>query len=483
MEHLSYYSVRVLYVEQVEFSNLQLVLSVRARNQLPGVLIHHVVLFQKPADLSPMPSGLTCFSIGPYVVSKDIRKSILNQTEILRAIPEGPAFVIHCSWILNISVSSFTLTLQLLLQLALRCINTLRFSLCYKTFLWLYFPKHTFICSGKRFSSRGKKSLRVYPTYQNQQEYTQRDSPLPPVVTVEPQCLLRKRTRQKTLSSLAVVLCCPLTGAPCSLIIELLNGEKWSIQLWTQVVVQITTKELCQDSSRALSLIQCSFKKIKIIVTFVKFFYVLRFISTSNLFSPWWNKMLCHRPKFSRELNFLNVVVRVHFLPKVLPRWGFSFSGECMWHNNLSCVCLCFNTLPCLSLFFQLRNQGQVRGTSAASDEWRGIWPVSCSVDVSQTCACDDVLTCTGSQPRVYICLCVCRSVAVCKTHVEPQVEIHTLVYICTYKHTKRISTISPKYCTYLQQECKRKYFQYIYLEQILIIIRVIPLMDKLTAM
>lgn len=107
---------------------------------------------------------------------------------------------------------------------------------------------------------------------------------------------------------------------------------------------------------------------------------------------------------------------------------------------------------------------------------------MSCSVDVSQTCACDDVLTRTGSQPRVYICLCVYISVAVYKTHVELQIRIHTLVYICTYKHTERISTISPKYCTYLQQECKRKYFQYIYLEQILIIIRVIPLLDKLTA-
>lgn len=82
---------------------------------------------------------------------------------------------------------------------------------------------------------------------------------------------------------------------------------------------------------------------------------------------------------------------------------------------------------------------------------------------------------------HVYIYVCACMSVAVYKTHVELQIRIHTLVYICTYKHTEGISTISPKYCTYLQQECKRKYFQYIYLEQILII-RVIPLMDKLTA-
>lgn len=81
---------------------------------------------------------------------------------------------------------------------------------------------------------------------------------------------------------------------------------------------------------------------------------------------------------------------------------------------------------------------------------------------------------------HVYIYVCVCMSVAVYKTHVELQIRIHTLVYICTYKHTEGISTISPKYCTYLQQECKRKYFQYIYLEQILI--RVLPLMDKLTA-
>lgn len=89
MEHLSYYSVRVLSVEQVEFSNLQLVLSVRARDQLPGILIHHVVLSWKPADSSLMASYLTYFSIEPYMVSKEIRKSILNQTEILHPIPEG----------------------------------------------------------------------------------------------------------------------------------------------------------------------------------------------------------------------------------------------------------------------------------------------------------------------------------------------------------------------------------------------------------
>lgn len=107
---------------------------------------------------------------------------------------------------------------------------------------------------------------------------------------------------------------------------------------------------------------------------------------------------------------------------------------------------------------------------------------MSCSVDVSQTCACGSVPR--GMGPN-YVCIYVgvCQSVAVYKTHVELQIPVHTLVYICTYKHTEGISTISPKYCTYLQQECKRKYFQYIYLEQILIIIRVMPLMDELTAM
>lgn len=196
--------------------------------------------------------------------------------------------------------------------------------------------------------------------------------------------------------------------------------------------------------------------------------------------------MLCHsETKIFKRLNFFKVVIEVHFLPKVLPRWGFffSFSGDvCDTITFFECLCV-LTYCPVFRFFLQLRNQGQVRGTSAASDEWRRIWPVSCSVDVSQTCACDDVLTCTGFQPRVYICLCVYKSVAVYKMHVELQIKIHTLVYICTYKHTERISTISPKYCTYLQQECKRKYFQYIYLEQILIIIRVIPLMDKLTAM
>lgn len=96
-------------------------------------------------------------------------------------------------------------------------------------------------------------------------------------------------------------------------------------------------------------------------------------------------------------------------------------------------------------------------------------------------------LTCARGDTHTHrfpaTCACVCVSVAVCRTHVELQIQIHTRVYICTYKHTEGISTISPKYCTYLQQECKGKYFQYIYLEQILIIIRVIPLMDKLTAM
>lgn len=49
----------------------------------------------------------------------------------------------------------------------------------------------------------------------------------------------------------------------------------------------------------------------------------------------------------------------------------------------------------------------------------------------------------------------VCAPVAVYRAHVELQVRIHTLVYICTYKHAEGISTISPKYCMYLHQECK----------------------------
>ena len=48
---------------------------------------------------------------------------------------------------------------------------------------------------------------------------------------------------------------------------------------------------------------------------------------------------------------------------------------------------------------------------------------------------------------HVYIYVCVCMPVAVYKTHVELQIKIHTLVYICTYKHTEGINTISPKYC------------------------------------
>lgn len=57
---------------------------------------------------------------------------------------------------------------------------------------------------------------------------------------------------------------------------------------------------------------------------------------------------------------------------------------------------------------------------------------------------------------HVCIYVCVCISVAVYKMHVELRIRIHTRVYICTYKHTEGISTISLKYCTYLQQECKR---------------------------
>lgn len=124
-----------------------------------------------------------------------------------------------------------------------------------------------------------------------------------------------------------------------------------------------------------------------------------------------------------------------------------------------------------------------MRGTSAASDEWRRIWPVSCSVEVSNVCLWKR--THTHRFPATCVCVCVCVSVAVYRMHVELQTRMHTCVcvYICTYKHPEGISTLSPTYCIYLQQECKRKYFQYIYLEQILIIIRVKPLMDKLTAM
>ena len=140
---------------------------------------------------------------------------------------------------------------------------------------------------------------------------------------------------------------------------------------------------------------------------------------------------------------------------------------------------LCILTHCTVSLSLQLRNQGQVRGTSAASDEWRRIWPCLAVLTFPRRVL---VVMCPQAQvPTMCVYMCV-LSVAVYKTHVELQIKIHTLVYICTYKHTEGISTISPKYCTYLQQECKRKYFQYIYLEQILIIIRVIPLMDELTA-
>lgn len=55
---------------------------------------------------------------------------------------------------------------------------------------------------------------------------------------------------------------------------------------------------------------------------------------------------------------------------------------------------------------------------------------MSRSVDVSQTCACGYVPTGTGPN---HVCIYVCLSVAVYKTHVELQIKIHTLVYICTY--------------------------------------------------
>lgn len=100
---------------------------------------------------------------------------------------------------------------------------------------------------------------------------------------------------------------------------------------------------------------------------------------------------------------------------------------------------------------------------------------MSRSVDVSRRVP---VAVCSRAQApsRARVCVCVRVSVAVYTTHVELQIEVHALVYICTYKRAGGISTTPPKYCTYLQQECKRKYFQYVYLEQILIIIRVIPL-------
>lgn len=212
-----------------------------------------------------MANWLTCFCIGPYVVSKEIRKSILNQTEILRAIPEGPAFVIHCSWILNISVSSFMLTLQLLLQLALRCINTLWFSLYSKTFLWLYFPNTNLYAQIRDFP-RGEKRASESTPHTKTSRSKHKGAVHCCQLLLLNYSVYWEKEQDRTLSSLTVVLCCPLTCAPCSLIIELSNGEKWSIQLWPQVVVQITTKELCQDSSRALSLIQCSLKKIKLLL-------------------------------------------------------------------------------------------------------------------------------------------------------------------------------------------------------------------------
>ena len=208
-----------------------------------------------------------------------------------------------------------------------------------------------------------------------------------------------------------------------------------------------------------------------------------------NLFSLWWTKYYAlSKTKIFKRLNVKKAVVyRVHWLPEVLLYWGVFFwrifaTKQAVVCHFLVSLSLYFNTLYCLSLFLQLRNQGQVRGTSAAGDEWRRLWPCLAVSTFPDVCLwlCAHRL---GSQPRVCIYVCVCPSVAVYKMHVELQIKIHTLVYICTYKHTEGISTISPKYCTYLQQECKRKYFQYIYLEQILIIIRVIPLMDKLTAM
>lgn len=53
---------------------------------------------------------------------------------------------------------------------------------------------------------------------------------------------------------------------------------------------------------------------------------------------------------------------------------------------------------------------------------------MSRSVEVP-TCAYGDAHTSTGSQPRVSVCV----SVAVYRTHVELQTQMHTRVYICTY--------------------------------------------------
>lgn len=70
---------------------------------------------------------------------------------------------------------------------------------------------------------------------------------------------------------------------------------------------------------------------------------------------------------------------------------------------------------------------------------------------------------------HVCIYVCVCISVAVYKMHVELQIRIHTRVYICTYKHTKGLVQFLLSTVPIFSKNAK-EYFQYVYLEQILII-------------
>lgn len=78
------------------------------------------------------------------------------------------------------------------------------------------------------------------------------------------------------------------------------------------------------------------------------------------------------------------------------------------------------------------------------------------------------------------LCVYVCTSVAVCKAHMATGLD--TKVYICTCKTWKGSVQFLQSAVPIFSKNTK-EYFPYIYLEQILIIIIVMPLVDKWTAM
>lgn len=134
----------------------------------------------------------------------------------------------------------------------------------------------------------------------------------------------------------------------------------------------------------------------------------LWFISAYNLFFPLMkqNVTLFVRPKETKILKYSSW--------DTFSARSFATSRDLFfWRMCMTSCCLTFSVSVCILIHFALSlfysyvikvkwgEQVQPVTSEEESDQYLAVL-------VFPTCACDDIHTCTGSQPRVYMSVCVC---------------------------------------------------------------------------